>query len=97
MIQIKSIDASEALSVIQNSGCFLLDVRSPQEFAQGALSGAVNIPLHELHLRTHEIPMDREIVVYCLHGVRSGKAAHLLVGEGFTKVAHISGGLAALE
>ena len=36
---------------------------------------------------------EKEIVVYCAHGVRSAKAAHYLMGNGFNKVAHISGGI----
>lgn len=97
MTQIKSIDAEDALDYIHINECFLIDVRSAEEFSQGAIEGAVNIPLFELHLRADEIPMDREIVVYCTHGVRSGKAAHLLLGDGFTKVGHISGGLDEMD
>lgn len=97
MTQIHSIDAEDAWDYIQEKQPFLLDVRSRMEFEGGTLPGAVNIPIHELHLRTDEVPHDREVVVFCAHGVRSGKGAHLLLGEGFAKVAHINGGLSEMN
>jgi len=97
MFQIKNIDADEALDYLESSECFILDVRTPFEHDEKSIPGSINIPLSILPLRCDEIPEDKEIVVYCAHGVRSGKAAHLLMGEGFTKVAHISGGLEAMD
>lgn len=43
----------------------LLDVRPPDEFAQGHVPGALNIPLAELQARLGEIPVDLEVVAYC--------------------------------
>jgi rhodanese-related sulfurtransferase len=97
MFQIKSIEADEAMDYLSTNECFLLDVRTPFEHAQKAIPGSVNIPITELHLRDDEIPEDKEVVVYCAHGMRSGKAAHYLMGRGFTKVAHISGGLEDMD
>ena len=97
MTQIKSIDADVALDYIRDTDCVLLDVRSPGEFEGGHLEGAINLPVLELHLKVHELPLDKEIVIYCAHGVRSGKAAHYLLGNGFHKVAHISGGIEAMN
>jgi len=43
----------------------VVDVRPPEEFAQGHIAGAVNIPLDKLKLRLKQIPRDREVVAYC--------------------------------
>jgi rhodanese-related sulfurtransferase len=43
----------------------VIDVRPADEFAQGHLPGAVNIPLHELKRRLGELPKRKEIVAYC--------------------------------
>jgi rhodanese-related sulfurtransferase len=69
------------------AGARLLDVRSPDEYAHGHLPGAVNIPVQELDRRLAEVgPPDRELVVYCRSGHRSGRAAEILRQHGFTKV-----------
>lgn len=70
---------------------FLLDVRDPAEFSKGHIEGAVNIPLNELRGRIDEIPKDREILAYCLVGLRSYYANRILVQHGFN-VKSISGG-----
>jgi ArsR family transcriptional regulator len=43
----------------------VIDVRPPEEFAQGHIPGALNIPLDQLERRLGEIPNDREAVAYC--------------------------------
>lgn len=63
----------------------LLDVRSPEEFAQGHLPGAINIPLEELEQRLAELAADQEWVAYCRgpYCVLSHNAAALLRAKGF--------------
>lgn len=63
----------------------LLDVRSPEEFAQGHLPGAINIPVEELELRLAELPSEQELVAYCRgpYCVLSHNAAALLRARGF--------------
>lgn len=72
-------------------GALLLDVREPAELVQGALDGAVNIPLHQLRARTVELPKDRLIVVYCHQGLRGYVAERILKQLGYD-VANLSGG-----
>jgi rhodanese-related sulfurtransferase len=75
------------------AGPLIVDVRTIGEFATGAYPGAVNIPLDELPERIGELgAADREIVLYCASGARSGYAARLLAQAGFTKVTN-GGGL----
>jgi len=77
-------------------GLLVVDVRSPGEFASGAYPGAVNIPLDILPSRLGELGQkDRELVVYCASGARSGYAERLLVQQGFVNVRN-GGGLAQM-
>jgi rhodanese-related sulfurtransferase len=70
---------------------FLVDVRTPGEYAAGHARGAINIPLSELSGRLNELPpKDRPIVVYCRTGSRSRVAKRLLERAGFRRV--INGG-----
>ena len=62
---------------------FLLDVRDPDEYGQGHVPGANNIPLPELRQRLVELPRDREIRLYCAGGQRSYYATRLLAQHGF--------------
>ncbi|NMC73520.1 MAG: FAD-dependent oxidoreductase [Geobacteraceae bacterium] len=71
---------------------FLLDVRTPAEFATGGMPGATHIPLAELRERMDEIPRDRKIVVYCKVGHIAYNAARVLTAHGFSNVYNLSGG-----
>ncbi|MGF7032264.1 rhodanese-related sulfurtransferase [Paenibacillus mucilaginosus] len=79
----------------QEKDTFLLDVREPHEFRGGSIPGAGNIPLSQLPKRMVEIPREREVLLYCRSGIRSKQAAKLLSRRGFSKLAHLRGGLAA--
>ena len=74
-------------------GAFLLDVRSPGEFAEGHLAGAVNVPVQELEATLSSLPVDRnrEIVVYCRSGMRSSRARGILLKAGDSKVEDLGG------
>jgi len=61
----------------------VLDVRDPDEWTEGGIPNAVQIPLGELRSRLNELPRDREIVVYCMSGQRSYYACRLLTQRGF--------------
>ncbi len=76
-----------------SQGAFLLDVRSPGEFAEGHLAGAVNVPVNELEATLSSLPVDRnrEIVVYCRSGLRSSRARTILLKAGFAKVGDLGG------
>ncbi|MGQ0535529.1 MAG: rhodanese-like domain-containing protein, partial [Methanobacteriota archaeon] len=70
----------------------LLDVRTPEEFADWHIRGAWNVPLHELASRVSEVPKGREVVTVCAHGVRSGRAAAFLSKAGF-RARNLRGGM----
>jgi NADPH-dependent 2,4-dienoyl-CoA reductase/sulfur reductase-like enzyme/rhodanese-related sulfurtransferase len=70
---------------------WLLDVRTPQEFAAGHVPGAVNIPIDDLRERLAEVPQDRPIAAYCQVGQRGYLATRILKQAGYD-VANIAGG-----
>lgn len=75
-----------------SEGALLLDVRTPEEFTEGHLPGAVNIPVHDLSGRLGELSdRERAIVVYCRSGMRSGRAAGVLRRAGYRTVHNLGG------
>ncbi len=74
----------------------LLDVRTPTEVHRdGAIEGAVNIPLDELRASLDQLDKKRKHVVYCAKGLRGYLASLILVHHGFESVHNISGGFLA--
>lgn len=73
------------------AGAKIVDVRTPDEFRDGAYPGAVNIPVQSLGARLAEIPKDKPIVVYCASGGRSATAARLLKQAGYADVINAGG------
>ena len=69
----------------------VLDVRTADEFAEGRVPGAVNIPIDELEARLKLVPKDRPVVVYCAAGGRAAKAGRLLAAHGYTNVSEMAG------
>ena len=70
----------EELKLKQNQGAIIIDVRSSQEYLEGHLAGAINIPYYEINRNVYNIIKNRnkEIVVYCQEGVRSKQAFKIL-------------------
>lgn len=70
----------------------VLDVRSPEEFAQGHLPGAVNLPLDRIREAPYHVPnRNRSLFVYCLSGARSALACRSLAAQGYTNVTDMGG------
>jgi phage shock protein E len=73
----------------------VLDVRSPEEFVSGHVPGAVNVPYDQVAARFAELPKDKDIVLYCRSGRRAQLAADVLAGNGYTRLQHLEGDMAA--
>jgi NADPH-dependent 2,4-dienoyl-CoA reductase/sulfur reductase-like enzyme/rhodanese-related sulfurtransferase len=70
-------------SKLNSNGFLLLDVRDEDEYQQGHIPGAKNIPLGQLRGRLSELPQEREIRLYCAGGQRAYYASRLLTQQGF--------------
>ena len=74
---------------------FVLDVRSPEEFREGHVPGAVNVPYDQIAARIAEVPKDKDVVLYCRSGRRAGIAADVLAANGYTRLSHLEGDMPA--
>jgi len=70
----------------------VIDVRTPEEYAQGHVPGAVLKPLDRLHAESVDLPRQKELHLICRSGVRSRQAAKILAAQGFTRLVNIEGG-----
>ena len=84
-----STPAVDLKSIIED-GAFLVDVRTPGEFAEGHVNGSVNIPLDKVQTQLAKFKNKKNIIVFCRSGARSGQAKNILQINGFTNV--INGG-----
>ncbi len=78
-------DSAELSQAIKD-GAYLVDVRTPGEYASGSVKGAVNIPLDKLQAELPKLKSKKNIVVFCRSGGRSGQAKAILNNSGFTNV-----------
>ena len=93
-----SISAA-ALHAQRESGAapVVIDVRTPEEYASGHIPGAVNIPFDQVAQRIAEIETPRGVALYCMVGPRARMGESALLAEGYDKVFHLQGGLAAWQ
>ena len=65
---------------------FYVDVRTPEEFAEGSVKNAVNIPLDQVENQLSQFKDKKKIVVFCRSGARSAKAISILEKNGFSNI-----------
>ncbi|MCK6576671.1 MAG: rhodanese-like domain-containing protein [Anaerolineae bacterium] len=70
---------------------YLLDVRTPEEFAGGHIANAANIAVETLAANLAGVPKDVPVVVYCRSGNRSAQAAQILSQAGYTQIYDLGG------
>lgn len=85
--------SAESLLASDTSSWLILDVRTPEEYSQGHVPGAINVSHTEI---ANNLDMllkykNAPVVVYCRSGYRAGKAANVLVDNEFTQVKHLEG------
>lgn len=86
------ISVAEAHAMYE-SGAYVLDVRTVEEWNEFHAPNTTLIPIDELAVRVNEVPRDREIVVVCRSGNRSQQGRDILLNAGFTNVTSMAGGL----
>lgn len=90
----RDITSIEAKALMEkNRSVFVLDVRLPQERAQGHIPGSLLIPIDKIEKRLNEVPRNRPVVVYCAVGSRSRAVAQALSGMGYAEVYNMRDGI----
>lgn len=96
---IRECPVNEAPAAVTASNTLLIDVREPDEYRQGHIAGAINIPRGMLEFRISNEPglqeLDRPIVIYCKTSGRAALSAVALQQMGFTRVISLAGGFDA--
>ncbi|MBQ8818036.1 MAG: rhodanese-like domain-containing protein [Clostridia bacterium] len=90
----EQITPAEAKALIDSEeGYIILDVRTPEEFAEGHIEGAILIPDHEIGEKAENVLTNKDqlILVYCRSGRRSKNAASELAALGYTNIKEFGG------
>ncbi len=105
--EIKTISPNEALSMMNEDKCNLIDIRDIRELERdGRVENSNHIPRGMLefwldpdspYFKDGKLDMNKEMVLFCAGGMRSALAAKTLKDMGFEKVSHIDGGFGAIR
>lgn len=95
----KDLSAKEFSQMSQDKPGIILDVRTPEEVAQGIIPGAIHINWlgSDFETKVNELDKNQPMYVYCKSGGRSGSACSKMGQLGFVEVYNLSGGITAWE
>ena len=93
---ITKVDPATADSLVKQ-GVTVLDVRTPEEFATGHITGAVNVNWEgtDFAAQVKQLDPAKPVLVYCHSGNRSGQAVQVMEQEGFQRIFDLAGGVLA--
>lgn len=97
--KLKSVEKAEFAQIIGDGSVVLLDVRTPQEFSEGHIEGAINIDVKDSLFISNvqrQVAPGSRVAVYCRSGRRSMSAAQQMVEKGYD-VVNLKGGFLAWE
>ena len=89
------VDTNGAVSLMDDDGLIILDVREEKERKVGFLSNDINIPMGQLKTKMDTLYKSKNILVYCKSGTRSDRIADILSKNDFQKVSSLKGGFNA--
>ncbi len=92
---VELIPAADLAAMMAAGEALVIDVRTPAEFAESRLAGALNAPLSTFDPASIPMMEDRETILYCGSSRRSGIAAEMLAEHKGGKVRHLEGGITA--
>ena len=93
MSAINEIEPAEALPRVQEAYSQFVDVRTPEEYAAGHATRAVNIPLNDLPQNLDRLERNEPVYLICQTDRRSKEAADILTKNGFKWVFSVNGGI----
>ncbi len=91
----KRIDIETAKHMIAAGNVQIVDVRQPDEYAQGHVPGAILVPLNTVMSRIDQISADKDVILVCGVGERSAVAAEMAAAMGRTRLYNLEGGTVA--
>jgi rhodanese-related sulfurtransferase len=107
MKEIKTINADEALKMVEENNCNLIDIREGNELeSTGKVENSVHIPRGKLEIfldpnsalfQQGVLDQNKEMVLFCAGGVRSALAVKALKNMGYEKISHIEGGFGSIS
>ncbi|WP_420630946.1 rhodanese-like domain-containing protein [Candidatus Leptofilum sp.] len=92
-----TVDVQTVATVKERDDVIVLDVREQWEYDEGHIPGVTLIPMGEVSSRLSEIPTDKEVIVTCRSGNRSGQITDYLRQQGYDNVHNMEGGILAWE
>ena len=105
--EIKTIDSTQAFSLLKENKCNLIDLRDVRELERdGRIENSIHIPRGMLefwldpnsqYFKEGKLNLEKEMVLFCAAGARSALAAKSLKDMGFEKVSHIEGGFGSMK
>lgn len=84
--------APEQAQILREQGAVVVDIRDPQSYANGHISGALHLDNHNLADFIARANFDQPLIVACYHGNSSQSAAAYLAHQGFAEVYSLDGG-----
>ena len=96
-VTFKNINVEQCADMIEKGDIVLLDVRTPEETAEGIIEGAIKIDFYGDNFETEVLKLDRDktYIVYCKAGGRSSNASEMMSKAGFKDVSNLEGGYTA--
>lgn len=91
MSEFQRIPPAQA-QALRQQGAVVVDIRDPQSYALGHISGSRHLDNHSLHAFIAQADLDQPLIVSCYHGNSSQGAAAYLVSQGFAEVYSLDGG-----
>jgi len=94
---VTDIDAKQFKELINNQEGTILDVRTPEEWAEGTIPNATKMNYYEDNFPSmvEKLDKNKPVFVYCKRGGRSSSAAEILEEKGFKKIYNLDGGITA--
>lgn len=92
-----NVDVQTVAAIKEDPGVIVLDVREQYEYDEGHIPGVTLIPMAEIPNRLSEIPTDKQVIVTCRSGNRSGQVTDFLREQGFDNVHNMTGGILAWQ
>jgi len=91
-----TISSQKLVQLVNSENAIVIDVREANEYSEGHIVDAINIPFASFESRSDELNKhkDKPLIVACKMGQHSGSAGTILRKKGFTNVLRLTGGMA---